>query len=137
MNDQDRQHLELLSVFHYVVGALVGVFSCFPVIHLAVGIALVTGALGHPSDHAVLRVVGVVLILLASVLILTGWSVAVLLILAGRYLARRAHYTFCLVMAGVACAFFPFGTVLGILTIIVLSKPAVRGAFAPAAAPAP
>jgi hypothetical protein len=32
-------------------------------------------------------------------------------------------------MAGVACLFMPFGTVLGIFTIIVLVRPQVKALF--------
>ena len=58
------------------------------------------------------------------------------MVLAGRYLARRERYTFCLVVAGVECMFMPFGTVLGVFTIIVLSRPSVKDLFGalPAAA---
>ena len=64
-----------------------------------------------------------------AMLILFGWSFAVCVIVAGRSLARHRHYTFCLVMAGVLCIFMPFGTVLGVFTIIVLMRPSVKGLF--------
>ena len=33
-------------------------------------------------------------------------------------------------MAAISCAFMPFGTVLGIFTLIVLTKPPVKSLFA-------
>jgi hypothetical protein len=36
----DLQHLRLLSIFHFVVGGIVGLVACLPLIHLAVGIAM-------------------------------------------------------------------------------------------------
>jgi hypothetical protein len=36
---------------------------------------------------------------------------------------------FCLVMAGIQCIFMPFGTVLGVFTIIVLMRNSVKEAF--------
>jgi hypothetical protein len=39
-------------------------------------------------------------------------------------------------MAAVSCAFFPFGTVLGVLTILTLSRPEARALF-PATVPPP
>jgi hypothetical protein len=133
VNEQDRQHLQLLSVFHYVVGAFVGLFSCFPIIHLVLGIAMVTGAFGHAADQPALMIIGTLFIVMGAIFILCGWSFAALLILAGTYLNCRLHYMFCLVMAGISCAFFPFGTVLGVFTIVVLSTPEVRAAFPPTA----
>ena len=49
--------------------------------------------------------------------------------LAGRYLTQHRSYIFCLVMAALSCAFFPFGTVLGVFTIVLLQKDAVRQLF--------
>jgi hypothetical protein len=48
---------------------------------------------------------------------------------AGRFLRRRTHRTFCLAVAAVSCLFTPFGTVLGVFTLIVLSREGVRQAF--------
>ncbi len=39
---------------------------------------------------------------------------------------------FCLVVAGVECAFMPFGTVLGVFTIAVLMRESVKELFEPA-----
>jgi len=41
---QDEQHLDLLSIFHYVVGSLTAFFSCFPLIHVIMGIFMLSGA---------------------------------------------------------------------------------------------
>jgi hypothetical protein len=71
--------------------------------------------------------------LIGGVFILGGWTGAALIAWAGRCLARRMHYTYCLMMAGVACVFMPFGTVLGVFTILVLVKPGVKAAFGQAA----
>jgi len=73
---------------------------------------------------------GWIFIVVGAGLILVGWSFAVFTIIAGRYLARQIHYLFCMVMAAIECMFMPFGTVLGIFTIIVLTKPSVKKMFA-------
>jgi len=59
--------------------------------------------------------------------ILVGFAVC--LALAGRFLAQRRRYYYCLVMAGIACMFMPFGTVLGVFTIIVLLRESVKELF--------
>ena len=51
-------------------------------------------------------------------------------VLQGLQLRQRRRHTFCVVMAAIGCAFMPFGTVLGIFTLIVLTKPTVRSLFA-------
>ena len=127
--DQDAEHLRLLSIFHYIVGGLAGLFACFPFIHLAIGIALVNGAFDGASREPPPAFLGWLFIALAATFIFVGWSIATLILVAGRILARRNHYTYCFVVAAIECLFMPFGTALGIFTIIVLSRPSVKLMF--------
>jgi len=126
---QDEQYLNILSIFHYVVGGIAGLFACFPIIHLVLGIGLLVSSFNRPSLDTPPTFVGLIFVLVAGGFILTGWAFAICVILAGRYIAKRKNHTFCLVMAGVECIFTPFGTVLGVFTIITLIRPSVRGLF--------
>jgi hypothetical protein len=56
-------------------------------------------------------------------------SLAALLAVAGRRLKQRRSHTFCLVVAGLTCMNMPLGTVLGVFTLVVLTRPGVREAF--------
>lgn len=128
--DKDVEHLRLLSIFHYVVSGMAALFACFPCIHLMFGIAIVRGALnagpGHEPPPAFL---GWFIIGLASAFIVLGWSFAIAVFLAGRFLTQRTHYLYCLVVAGLECLFMPFGTVLAVFTIAVLIQPSVKLLF--------
>jgi len=138
--NQDLEHLRLLSIFHYVVAAMAAFFACFPILHFAMGLALTTGLFPDSKGEPAARIVGVAVMVFAGALILFGWAFAVALVLAGRALRKHKSYTFCLVMAAIACMFMPFGTVLGVFTIIVLMRPSVKELFTAAgssAAPAP
>jgi hypothetical protein len=126
--DQDLEHLRLLSIFHYVVGIMLALFSCFPIIHFGVGIALWTGMIPAEEDVPA-RAMGVLFTLVAGLFIIGGWFLAACMIQAGRYLSRQVNRTFCLVVAGIECIFTPFGTVLGVFTIIVISRDSVRELF--------
>jgi len=127
--DQDVNHLSLLSIFYYVVAAFAGIFSCIPFIHVGLGIAMISGAFDGSTGEAPPAFIGWLFITIGLFIILMGATYTVLLVLTGRYLAARRRYTFCIVIAGISCAFMPFGTVLGIFTIIVLSKPQVKALF--------
>ena len=48
--DQTREHLRLLSIFHYVVGGLGFVFSLFPVFHLVFGIVMMVAPVEGQSQ---------------------------------------------------------------------------------------
>jgi hypothetical protein len=123
---QDEEHLKLLSIFHYIVGGIGGFFaSCF-IIHLILGIGILAGAFESdgPEPFA-----GVVFLISGLTVMTLGWTLAICLIVSGRCLKRRTHYKFCFVVACISCAFQPFGTVLGIFTIIVLMRPTVKELF--------
>ncbi len=130
--NQDTEHLKLLSVFHYVLGGLLGCCACFPIIYLILGIVILTSpqSFQQPkSDNFPATLFGVMFTVIPAAMILLGWAVAICVLVAGRCLARRVHYTFCLVVAAIACIFMPLGTVLGVLTIIVLMRPSVKSLF--------
>lgn len=127
MINEDDEYLDLLATFHYVLGGLAGLFSLFPVIHLVLGIAILTGRMGPGEPEAAF--VGWVFIAAAIVIIAIGMTFAVLIVTAGRNLKRRTRHTFCLVIAGIECAFVPLGTVLGVFTLLVLQRPSVKQMF--------
>jgi hypothetical protein len=128
MNSDDKQHLRLLSIFHYIVGAVTALFACFPLIHLAIGIAMLCGA--FDGRDAPPRFLGFFFVIFATVFILCGWVLAVCIIVAGSKLARYRARTYCLVIAAIECIFMPFGTVLGVFTILVLMRDSVKELFA-------
>jgi hypothetical protein len=141
MDQQYKQYLQIVSIFHYVVGGIVALIGCFPLLHLfagiltlAFGLALPTLPETSPGDVplpflAMPALIGIFFILIAGSMILFFWTFAVLEIITGVFLAKRTHYLFCLIMAGIECTFKPFGTVLGVFTIILLLQPAVKEMF--------
>ena len=129
---QDEEQLRLLAMFHHVVAGLGVLLSLLPVFHLAMGIMLLTGQLdtGRPTDGFNPAIIGWLFIAFPVVWIIAGLTGAVCMFLAGRHLRRRERYMFCQVIAGVMCVFVPFGTVLGVFTLLVLQRQTVRNAFA-------
>lgn len=129
---QDQQHLDLLGIFHYVVAGLGALFSLIPVVHLAMGLAMVTGHFPHKPDEPDPAMFGWIFVAVGGAFILFGLTFSALLAYAGRCLRQRRRHTFCLVMAAISCAFMPFGTVLGVFTLIVLTRASVKPLFTPA-----
>ncbi|MGH9751015.1 MAG: hypothetical protein ACRD5D_03265 [Candidatus Polarisedimenticolia bacterium] len=139
--NRDLEHLGLLSLFHFVLAGLTFLASLFPLAHLFMGIAMVTGRLpGGPRDPA-MRAFGWAFVAAAGLLIAAGMTFSLCLAAAGRCLRRHRRYLYCLVMAGVACILPPLGTVLGVFTLLVLRRDSVKRLFgrlpAAPAVPAP
>ena len=133
--NSDVQHLNLLSIFHYVVGGMLYLFGCIPIFHLIIGLVFLFAPLlsNKPQDSEA-AVIGFVFVLFALTFITAAWTLATMILIVGRKLARQRSYMFCLVIACVECIFMPCGTVLGVFTIIVLSRPSVKALFNPSAA---
>ena len=132
--EQYEQYLKILSIFHYVVGGISALFACFPLLHFIVGIVFFVLGLVPSSEGSGLpffpaTLFGFFFAAIAGSMILLGWAFAICTMIAGYSLAAKKRYTFCLVMAGIACAFPPFGTVLGVFTIITLMQPLVKEMF--------
>ncbi len=127
-NDTDRQHLDLLAIFHYVYAALIGLFSLLGFIYVFIGAMIASLPQTGPAD-APAKAVGIGVMALGGCFILFLIGKALLALIAGRRLARRRSRTFCFVVAAIECLNVPFGTVLGVFTIVVLSRPSVIALF--------
>lgn len=121
--------MKLLSIFHYVVGGLTALFSCFGLIYLGIGVAMVMAPETFESGDPPPVWFGWVFAIIGGSIVALGWILAGCVIAAGRFLAGRKHYIFCLVIAGIECMVMPFGTVLGVFTIVMLVQPAVKEMF--------
>ncbi|WP_265594829.1 hypothetical protein [Haloferula sp. BvORR071] len=109
----DANHLRILSLSYFIAGGLYA-FGALPLIKCVV--SEWTGRL-HASGAAtlfwVLCILGVVL----------------LPVVCGICLNKRKCRGFCIVVAALSCLKFPFGTALGVFTIIVLCRPSVIALF--------
>ena len=127
-SDRESEHLRLLSIFHMVLAGIMAFFSCFPLIHVAVGILSLVLP-GSSASHGPPWFVGLFFILIGGFLVLSGWTLAGFLFYAGRCLKQRRRLTLCMGVAAASCIFMPLGTVLGVFTLITLNQPSVKALF--------
>lgn len=127
--NRDLEHLRLLSIFHYVTAGICAFFSCFPFIHIALGLMFIITPETFDGPNPPPPFLGWLFVIAGSLFVLAGWTLTILLIVAGRSLKGRKRRLFCLIVAGISCLFMPVGTVLGVFTIIVLCRPTVRALF--------
>ncbi|QDV61070.1 hypothetical protein [Crateriforma conspicua] len=110
-NETDKTHIRVLSVLHIVAGLFLFATSLGQFL-LAKRVAIM-GQL--PTFISFLFV----LMLLTSLLIFV----------VGILLYTRRMYWFCFTVAAVECLIMPLGTVLGVLTLVVLMRPSVTDDF--------
>jgi len=143
---KDAEHLRTLVICHYIKAGLTLMMSAFIPLHYALMRMAFTnpeftkgmkeaGKNGQPMPFDPqqffalfqwLYVIGGVFMLAAIILT----------VMSGRFIQRRVNRTFSIVVSGFLCLFFPFGTILGIFTIIVLTKESVMRLYDEAKVPA-
>lgn len=121
----DQEQLQLLAIGYYVVGGLMFLFSCFALIYVAVGVMVVLSPPRPDHGQPPPQFVGFLFAAVGGFFLLLGWSLAALTVFVGRSIQKRRRRTLTLVMAAIECAFFPFGTVLGVCTFLVLLRDSV------------
>ncbi len=129
--NRDVDHLRLLSVFQYILAALLGLGGCFPVVYLFLGVMMLTGRLPglNQQQDVSMAMFGTMFMGFAALAMAIIWTQAFCMFLTGHYLSRRSHYMFCLVITSIECLFVPLGTILGVFTILVLDRDSVKTLF--------
>lgn len=123
---EDERQLDLLSTFHYVLGGLAALFSFFPFIHVGIGLMMVFADFNGEAPPPFF---GWLFVGIGGLFILLGWTAAALMITAGKKLRRRVSRSFCLVVGAIECLVMPLGTILGVFTIVTLTKDSVKNIF--------
>ena len=128
--DQDQEQLRLLSILHYAYSGIAAMFACVPVVFATIGVFLLTnpGKFGG-GRNAPPVFVGSLFATLGVATALLGWAGAICCFLTGRFLARRRHWVFCMIGAGMNCTQVPLGTALAVFTMVVLLRPEVKAMF--------
>lgn len=137
--NKDASNLRLLAIFHYILAGLAVPFLGFLALHytmmrMVFGNPKMWENQKNPPPFNPEEFFGFFqwIYLFAAVVILAG---SILTFISGRFIARRTHRTFSLVMAGLNCLHFPLGIALGVFTLVVLTKESVARLYAEAEAP--
>jgi outer membrane lipoprotein-sorting protein len=136
---RDREHMKLLAIFHFVFGGLAFVGMCFLCVHYAIMHTVFANPDMWKSQPQALPPKAfldafVWFYLFMGVILLTG---LVLNVLSGFFLWQKRNRIFSLIIAGVDCIQIPFGTTLGVFTILVLSRDSVRQLYSESGVAAP
>jgi hypothetical protein len=133
----DEEHLRLLVVGYYIMGSVVAFYSLFGMLYVAMGLLMfhmpgafttvhpaVSGPTPAPTPPGP-HMVGDIFAVIGAIFVIGGLVFGALTFLAGLSVARKRHYIFVLVVAGLLCLAVPFGTALGVATFLVLNRRSV------------
>lgn len=131
--NKDIEQINLLAVFHYIVGGIGVLISCMPLIHVGVGIFLISSPETfnqQQNQPPPPEWFGYLFAGIGVLFFLIGQAISLSIIYSGRCLHKKQKYMFSFVMACIGCIFFPIGTILGVFTIIVLSRDSAKELYA-------
>jgi len=92
--NQDREHLRLLAIFHYVGAGLAALFSFFPLLYTTIGAIFIFAArhgTPKPGEELPPEFLGWIFAVVGLLLFLLGIAMAICILLAGRCLSRNKH----------------------------------------------
>ena len=130
----DGEHLKLLSVFHYIKGALTILTSSFFIFHF-IFFALFSALAKNPEfageefGPEFPAAIFTVFTILFGVFISLGIIFGILQIMSGVCIKKRKNRIFSFIIAIIELIFIPYGTILGVLTIIVLQRDSVKNLY--------
>jgi hypothetical protein len=145
-NAEDAEHLSALSIGHFILAG-VALLGGVPTLIYGVAGAKLIDEFGSDLSMAMGEIPGqtanpfggspdtmlqdlntLVTTMIVSVVLLALVS-AIHLSIVGVKIRQRRWWTFCYLTGWGECLMFPFGTILGIFTIIVLSRASVKRLF--------
>ena len=146
-NAEDVEHLSALSIGHFILSG-VALLGAVPTLLYGVAGAKLMDEFGSDVSMAMGDIPGqtgvdpfggspdamlqdlsaLVTSLIVAAVVLTVVT-AVHLFVVGWQIRKRRWWTFCYLTGWGECLMFPFGTILGIFTILVLSRASVKRLF--------
>lgn len=133
----DEEHLRMLSLGYYLSAGMCLLFSLFGGMYMLMG--LMFTALGRSlppgqANQGPPPEFGWFFFGIGAFIFGCMVTMACLKFMVARRIKRRSSRAFCLVIAALSCLEIPYGTTLGVLTFVVLSRDTVKSMFSDAPA---
>ncbi len=124
----DEEQLRWLPVGYWVSAGFIGAYALFMASYFAfIGVLFLSipegDASGPPAGMAW------ALLGFGAVMFLAMAAVTTLKAMSGFWIRKRTHRVWILATAAISCLEVPYGTLLGVLTFLVMTRPSVRALF--------
>src|SRR5262249_36826069 len=122
---------KILSICFYVLSGFTLIPLMVGLIYMVFGVffgVALSSAPHRPGDPPA-AIFGGVFIVFGLIFAGVFGTLGVLILLTGRNISKQRNYTFCFIIACLMCLWMPLGTILGIFTIIVLTRDSVKAIF--------
>ena len=133
----DEEHLKLLVLFHRIYGIIVIVFSLlgigyFILLDFLFSLTKSSARFTYQRNFQAppTEIMNIVMIIMV-VMIVIGLTIGLCNLLSAQYIKRRKLRIFSIVVASINCISFPLGTILGVLTLVVLLRNSIIEYYKP------
>ncbi|MDH3199344.1 MAG: hypothetical protein OEM15_00460 [Myxococcales bacterium] len=123
----DAEHLKLLRWGYFVSAGFTAFFSLFGLAY--VGMGALMSSLPFKKGDAPPEAFILMFIVVGILITVIGLAIAAAKLRVAKALRERNSRTLCYVVAVITMLGMPYGTALGILTMLVLSRPSVAKMF--------
>ena len=127
----NEEHVKLLGLFHLISGILTLVYSVFFIFYMGF-ISIMFNFIGkfenaeygmngdfpHEIFTIILSIWGII------IFFMIGFGICK--IFSGKYLKEKKNRIFSMIIAALECLSFPYGTLLGVFTLVVLNRESVK-----------
>jgi hypothetical protein len=119
----DSEHLRLLSIGFYIQSGISLLAGLYCTIYIFLG--MMGGSIGRPGE----QFPGAMFVGIGVIGLIVGLAMAALNLMAGRGLVQRKNSMLIQILAGLSCLNVPYGTLVGVLTLMTLNRPTVKALF--------
>ncbi|MCK5035355.1 MAG: hypothetical protein KAS73_05635 [Candidatus Sabulitectum sp.] len=126
---QDSDLLSVVSIFHYVLGGFQMLISLAGFVYVVVGVLMVTGAMDSAKGEPLPPELGWIFVVIGVVFVLIFITIGLFTIKTGINMRKRRNRTLCMVIDSILCMMVPFGTIVGIFGLVLLTKPEISDEF--------
>ncbi len=126
---QDSDLFGVVSIFHFVLGGCQLLFSLFGFVYVVMGILMATGAMDSAKGEPPPPELGWIFVVIGAVFVLVFVTIGLFTIKTGINIRRRRNRTLCIVIDSILCMMMPFGTIVGIFGLVLLTKPEISDEF--------
>jgi len=124
----DEEHLRLLRIGYFIAAGTNAFWIFFPLIYVAMGLFFFSRFPQKPGEPNPADI-GLLFAGIGGAVALGMAVLTTLKFLTARALGQRRSKTLCFVTAAITCFGMPWGTALGVLTFLVLSRPSIAARF--------
>jgi hypothetical protein len=126
----DAEHLRLLRIGFFISAATNIIWVFFPLIYVGMGAFMLFGAFDDgKSSGAPPKSIGLVFICIGMAISLVMAAFSTLKLLTAQAIGKRKWKGLIFTTAVISCLGVPWGTALGVLTLLVMTRPSVASQF--------